>query len=196
MAQTLNALDAAPVFQTVQVSQNVIHRGEICLEGTFCDVEGRDRSLLESPTIDMDSKGAAVILYNDKTNQSEGPCVMLARQATGPSLLASVGRLGTEPGAVTLSEPTACASINGDTLTLEGTHSITPKNCDRDESGDARYKPSGASLPGADLRSVALREQGDSLAVEMQGADLSSSATSAATTASEGTGLLYLTEWG
>jgi hypothetical protein len=195
MAQTLNALDAAPAFQTVQVSQNVIHRGEICLEGTLCDAEGRDRSFLEYPSIDMDSKGAAVIVYNDNTNQSEGPYVMLAKQATGPSLLASVGRLGTEAGTVTLSSPSAGASINGDTLTLEGTHTLPPKNFDRDEAGDAFYQPSGASLPGADLRSVALREQGDSLVLEMQVADLSSSAITSATTASQGTGLLYLTQW-
>jgi hypothetical protein len=195
MAQTLNALDAAPAFQTVQVSQNVIHRGEICLDGTFCDVEGRDRSFLEYPSIDVDSKGAAVIVYNDNTNQSEGPYVMLAKQATGPSLLASVGRLGTEPGAVTLSSPSPGASINGDLLTLEGTHTLPPKNFDRDEAGDALYRGAGASLPGADLRSVALREQGDSLVLEMQVADLSSSARGAAVTASEGTGLLYLTQW-
>jgi hypothetical protein len=195
MAQTLNALDAAPTFQTVQVSQNVIHRGEICLEGTFCDVEGRDRSFLEYPSIDMDSKGAAVIVYNDNTNQSEGPYVMLARQATGPSLLASVGRLGTEPGAVTLSAPSSGANVNGDTLTLEGTHTLPPRNFDRDEANDALYRGAGASLPGADLRSVTLREQGDSLVLEMQVADLSSAARSAAVTASEGTGLLYLTQW-
>ncbi len=195
MAQTLNALDAAPAFQTVQVSQNVIHRGEICLEGTLCDATGRDRSFLEYPSIDMDSKGAAVIVYNDNTNQSEGPYVMLAKQATGPSLLASVGRLGTETGAVTVSSPSAGASINGDLLTLEGTHSVPPKNFDRDELGDARYSPTGASLPGADLRSVALREQGDSLVLEMQVADLSSSAMTNAMTASQGTGLLYLTQW-
>ncbi|HEX8188637.1 MAG TPA: hypothetical protein VF586_09810 [Pyrinomonadaceae bacterium] len=195
MAQTLNALDAAPAFQTVQVSQNVIHRGEICLEGTFCDVEGRDRSFLEYPSIDMDSKGAAVIVYNDNTNQSEGPYVMLAKQATGPSLLSTVGRLGAEPGAVTLSAPSSGTVVNGDTLTLEGTHSVPPKNFDRDEANDALYRPAGASLPGADLRSVSLREQGDSLVLEMRVADLSAAARAAATTASEGTGLLYLTQW-
>jgi len=195
MAQTLNALDAAPSFQTVQVSQNVIHRGEICLDGTFCDVEGRDRSFLEYPSIDMDSKGAAVIVYNDNTNQSEGPYVMLAKQATGPSLLASVGPLGREPGAVTLSAPSSGAIVNGDTLTLEGAHTLPPRNFDRDEAGDALYRGAGASLPAADLRSVVLREQGDSLVLEMQVADLSSAARSAAVNASEGTGLLYLTQW-
>ncbi|MBV8857259.1 MAG: hypothetical protein JOZ96_01230 [Acidobacteria bacterium] len=195
MAQTLNALDPSPAFQTVQVSQNVIHRGEICLEGTLCDAEGRDRSFLEYPSIDMDSKGAAVIVYNDNTNQSEGPYVMLAKQATGPSLLASVGRLGTEPGAVTLSAPSPGTLVNGDLLTLEGTHTLPPKNFDRDEANDAFYQSAGAGLPGADLRSVALREQGDSLVVEMQVADLSSSAITSAASASQGTGLLYLTQW-
>jgi hypothetical protein len=195
LAQTLNAFDPAPSFQTAQVSQNVIHRGEICLDGTFCDVEGRDRSFLEYPSIDMDSKGAAVVVYNDNTNQSEGPYVMLAKQATGPSLLASVGRLGAEPGAVTVSSPSPGTNVNSDLLTLEGTHSVPPKNFDRDEANDALYRGAGASLPGADLRSVVLREQGDSLVLEMQLADLSAAARSAAVNASEGTGLLYLTQW-
>ena len=195
MAESVNALGAAPAFQTAQVSQNVIHRGEICLEGTLCDAQGRDRSFLEYPSIDMDSKGAAVIVYNDNTNQSEGPYVMLARQATGPSLLASVGTLGTEPGSVGISSPAAGAAVRTDTLTLEGTHTVPPKNYDRDEAGDAYYKTPGANLPGADLRAVSLKEEGDSLVLRMQVADLSSGAISAATNASEGTGLLYLTQW-
>lgn len=195
MAQTLNAFDAAPTFTTVPVSQNVVHRGEICTGGVACDATGRDRSFLEYPSIWLDSKGAAVVVYNDNTNQSEGPYVMTAKQATGPSLYVSAGLLGREPGAVTLASPAAGANINGDTLTLEGTHTVPPKNFDRDETGDARYKPAGANLPGADLRAVTLSEQGDSLVLKMQVADLSSSAVSAAATASEGTGLLYLTQW-
>ncbi|HJQ32678.1 MAG TPA: hypothetical protein VJ866_10880 [Pyrinomonadaceae bacterium] len=196
MAQTLNALDSAPAFQTVQVSQNVIHRGEICLEGTLCDAQGRDRSFLEYPSIDMDSKGAAVIVYNDNTNQSEGPYVMLAKQATGPSLLASVGTLGTEAGAVAVSSPSSNSTVRTDTLTLEGTHTLPPKNFDRDEAGDAFYsKTPGANLPGADLRAVSLKDEGDSLVLNMQVADLSSSAITNAATASEGTSVLYLTQW-
>ena len=196
MAQSLNALDAAPAFQTVQVSQNVIHRGEICLGGTLCDAEGRDRSFLEYPSIDMDSKGAAVVVYNDNTNQSEGPYVMLAKQATGPSLLASVGTLGTEAGSVTVSAPSPNTAVRTDTLTLEGTHTLPPKNFDRDEAGDAYYsKTPGASLPGADLRAVSLKDEGDSLVLQMQVADLSPAAITNAATASEGTGLLYLTQW-
>lgn len=195
MAQTLNAFDAAPTFTTVPVSQNIVHRGEICTSGIACDATGRDRSFLEYPSIWIDSKGAAVVVYNDNTNQSEGPYVMTAKQATGPSLYASAGALGREPGAVTLSAPAPNASINGDLLTLEGMHTVPPKNFDRDEAGDARYTNTGANLPGADLRSVSVREQGDSLVVEMQVADLSAAARSAAVSASQGTGLLYLTQW-
>ena len=128
MAQTLNAFDATPSFQTVQVSQNIVHRGEICTDGTLCDAQGRDRSFLEYPSIDIDSKGAAVIVYNDNTNQSEGPYVMTAKQATGPSLLASVGLLGGESGTVSITAPAGNSTVRTETLTLEGTHTLPPKN--------------------------------------------------------------------
>jgi hypothetical protein len=196
MAQTLNAFDAAPSFQTVQVSQNIIHRGEICTDGTLCDAEGRDRSFLEYPSIDMDSKGAAVIVYNDNTNQSEGPYVMISKQATGPSLLSSVGLLGRETGAVAVTKPAPSSTVSTPKVTIEGTHSIPAKNFDRDEAGDARAKPTGPNLPGADLRSVSLREEDDSFVLNMQVADLTPGAiTSAASSVLNGDGMLYLTQW-
>lgn len=196
MAQSLNAFDAAPSFQTVQVSQNVIHRGEICTDGTLCDAEGRDRSFLEYPSIDMDSKGAAVIVYNDNTNQSEGPYVMISKQATGPSLLASVGNLGRETGTVALTKPSMNSTVSTETVTIEGTHTVPPKNFDRDETGDARAKPTGPNLPGADLRSVSLREEEDALVLNMQVADLTTAAiNTAASSVLNGDGMLYLTQW-
>jgi len=196
MAQTLNAFDAAPSFETVQVSQNIVHRGEICTDGTLCDAQGRDRSFLEYPSVDMDSKGAAVVVYNDNTNQSEGPYVMTAKQATGPSLLASVGHLGREPGAVTVSAPAANAVVNTDTLTVEGTHTVPPKNFDRDERGDAHFRSTDPHQPGADLRSVSLKEEGDSFAVTMQVADLTPAAvTAAGASVAGGDGVLYVTQW-
>jgi hypothetical protein len=196
MAQSLNAFDAAPAFQTVQVSQNVIHRGEICTDGTLCDAEGRDRSFLEYPSIDMDSKGAAVIVYNDNTNQSEGPYVMISKQATGPSLLASVGNLGRETGTVAVTKPAMSSTVTTETITIEGTHNVPAKNFDRDEAGDARAKPTGPNLPGADLRSVSLREEDDALVLNMQVADLTSGAiNSAASSVLNGDGMLYLTQW-
>ena len=196
MAQTLNALDAAPTFQTVPVSQNIVHRGEICTDGTTCDATGRDRSFLEYPSVDMDSSGAAVVVYNDNTNQSEGAYVMTAKQATGPSLLASVGLLGGAPGTVSVTTPAADSTIRTNTLTIEGTHTVPPKNFDRDESGDAHFRSTGANMPGADLRSVALREEGDALVLTMQVADLTPAArSSAAASVANGDGMLYLTQW-
>ncbi|HLL74070.1 MAG TPA: sialidase family protein [Pyrinomonadaceae bacterium] len=196
MAQTLNAFDATPSFETVQVSQNIVHRGEICTDGTLCDAQGRDRSFLEYPSIDMDSKGAAVIVYNDNTNQSEGPYVMTAKQATGPSLLASVGNLGREPGAVAITTPAANQSAAGNTFTVSGTHTVPPKNYDRDEAGDAHFRSTDPNRPGADLRSVSVREEGSDLVVTMQVADLTTAAVNAAASSvANGEGMLYLTQW-
>ena len=196
MAQTLNALDASPSFATAPVSQNTVHRGEICLRGLNCNVEGRDRSFLEYPSVWIDTKGAAAVVYNDNSNQTEAPYVMIARQATGPSLYASVGSLTPEPGAVTITGPAGGANVKTDTLTLEGTHNVPPRNFDRDEANDARATPTGANLPGADLRSVSVREQGDSLVLDMQVADLTSAAVGrAASSVLNGDGMLYLAQW-
>jgi hypothetical protein len=196
LAQTLNAFDAAPVFQTVPVSQNIVKRGEICTDGTLCDATGRDRSFLEYPSVDMDSRGAAVVVYNDNTNQSEGPYVMTAKQATGPSLLASVGLLGREPGTVSITAPALNSTIRTETLTIEGTHTLPPGNFDRDETGDAHFRSTGANMPGADLRSVSLREEGDTLVMTMQVSDLTPAArSSAAASVANGDGMLYLTQW-
>ncbi len=196
LAQTVNAFDAAPTFQTVPVSQNIVHRGEICTDGTTCDAEGRDRSFLEYPSIAMDSKGAAVVVYNDNTNQSEGPYVMTAKQATGPSLLASVGSLGLDPGTLAVTTPTVNATIRTEGLTIEGSHTLPAKNFDRDETGDAHFRSTGANLPGADLRSVSLREEGDALVLTMQVANLTPAAvSSAAASVGSGDGMLYLTQW-
>ena len=51
-------------------------------------------------------------------------------------------------------------------------------------------------MPGADLRSVSLREEGDSLVMTMQVADLTPAArSSAAASVANGDGMLYLTQW-
>jgi hypothetical protein len=196
MAQTLNAFDSNPSFKTVPVSQNLVHRGEICTAGVECDATGRDRSFLEYPSIWVDSKGAAVITYNDNTNQSDGPYVMVAKQKTGPSLYTSVGHLRAEPGAIGITSPSSGANVTSDTLTIKGSHTVAAKNFDRDETGDARPSPTAAYQAGADLQAVSLKEEGDSLVLSMQLADLSSSAISnAATSIAAGDGMLYLTQW-
>ena len=196
MAQTLNAFDATPTFQTVPVSQNIVKRGEICTDGTLCDATGRDRSFLEYPSIDMDSKGAAVVVYNDNTNQSEGPYVMTAKQARGQACWPRSDCWGASPAQFRLRRRQLTRLSGPRHLTIEGTHTLPPKNFDRDETGDAHFRSTGANMPGADLRSVSLREEGDSLVMTMQVADLTAAARStAAASVANGDGMLYLTQW-
>lgn len=195
MAQSLNALDQNAAFTTTRVSQNVIHYGEICLRGLSCDLSGNDRSFLEYPSVAVDSKGAAVITYNDNSNQVQGPYVMVAKQKTGPSLYNSVGLLRGDPGAVAVSKPAPEETVRTETYTVEGSHALPPRNFDRDEAGDARRTPAGANIPALDLRSVSLKDDADSVTATLQVADLSSSAMTSAVTESAGDGLLYLVQW-
>jgi hypothetical protein len=177
MAQSLDALKAKPRFQQVQVSQNVIHRGEICLQGLNCDiaVPMRDRSFLEFPSVALDSKGAAIITFNDNTNQVEAPYVMVSKQITGPSLYKSTG------------------SIKYDAARF------APETIDVDETGDARFPDhgllTGANIPALDIRSVSFKDSASTLTVTMEVADLSPIALNSATGQSGGDGLLYLVQW-
>ena len=169
MAQSLNALHKKPSFTLARVSNNVIHRGEICLQGLQCDVDGRDRSFLEFPSIDIDSRGRAFITYNDNSNQVEAPYVMVARQTGGPGLVK-----------------------NADTSESLG-------NSDRDEAGDARFPDHGpvvgANIPGLDILSASLSSDAQTVTARIAVADLSAQALAAAPALSGGDGLLYLLQW-
>ncbi|HJQ24729.1 MAG TPA: sialidase family protein [Blastocatellia bacterium] len=200
MAQSINVLDASPTFTTVKVSQNIIHRGQICLDGLNCDlaVPMQDRSFLEFPSVAIDSKGAAVITYNDNSNQVQGPYVMFAKQVSGPSLFASVGYLKGDPGAVGVATPSAGETIKTPAYTLTGTHTIPPKNFDKDESGDARFPDHGpaigSNVAALDIKGVWLNDDADSVTVTMQMADLTTAALATAPALSGGDGVLYLTQ--
>src|SRR5437764_13637726 len=116
MAQTLDALSGNLAFTVNKVNENTMHTGEICLAGLNCDISTltgspRDRSFAEFPSIDIDSKGAAYITYNDSTNQLPAPYVMVARQTGGASLFNSVGSLTPAGGSVTIASPNS-----GDTI--------------------------------------------------------------------------------
>jgi hypothetical protein len=200
MAQSLNALSGAATTFTpaIRVNQNTIHRGQICLEGLFCDATQQDRSFLEYPSISMDSKGAAVITYNDNTNQVEAPYVMVAKQTSGPSLLSSVGYIKGSAGAVNIARPAANETVRSYSYTVGGAHTIPPKNFDKDESGDARYPDHGATIganiSALDIQSVSMSDTADSVTVMMQVADLTNNAVANASTQSGGDGVLYLTQ--
>jgi hypothetical protein len=111
-------------FAVNKVNENTIHTGEICLDGLDCDIstlqgEPRDRSFAEFPSIDIDSRGAAYITYNDSLNQSSRrlmswwPGKSAARACSHP-LVRSMNR----PARSRCRKPAANATIRTDSLTL------------------------------------------------------------------------------
>src|SRR5205085_6637872 len=174
-----------------------------CLAGLSCDISTltgspRDRSFAEFPSIDIDSKGAAYITYNDSTNQLPAPYVMIARQTGGASLFNSVGSLTPSGGNVTISSPASGDTIRTTSMTLSGTQTLKPRNFDRDEAADAKFPDHGAvigsNIPALDLKSVSLSDDASSMTVNMQVADLTTVALASAPASSGGDGVLYLTQ--
>jgi hypothetical protein len=208
MAQSLDALSAAPTFEVGRVNETTIHAGEICLDGLNCDLAlppgARDRSFLEFPSVAIDSRGAAYVTYNDNTNQSAGegesgaPYVMVARQIGGASLYADAGTVDPDPGAVTIASP-----VEGEPVELpavaRGGHTLPPATFDRDEQGDGRFPDHGAvigePIPAMDLLGIALDDDAERLTVTMELGDTGSAALAAAAAESGGDGVLYLTQW-
>jgi hypothetical protein len=202
MAQTLDALSASPTFTLNKVNETPIHNGEICLRGLNCDLPTSpgDRSFLEFPSIDIDSRGAAYITYNDNTNQVQGAYVVVARQTTGASLFNSIGSVD-EPdsGQVTIAAPTAGQILAGSSFTSSGTHSLPYANADNDERGDAKFPDHGAvigaNIPAMDIQQVSVTDDPNFVTVKMQLGDLTLPALAAAPAQSGGDGVLYLTQW-
>ena len=211
MAQSLNALETAPAWTYTKVSEHSIHFGEICLAGLNCDIAvppgSRDRSFLEYPSITLDHRGAAMITWNDNTNQSAvtaananvtgAPYVMFSKQLCGPSLFADVGSVG-ESGNVTITSPANGAVVTAP-ITVQGTHTLPPGTFDRDEAGDGRFPDHGpaigANVPALDIRQVDMTEDATNIIVRMQLADATAAALATATGTGGGDGLLYLVQW-
>lgn len=209
MAQTLNGYAAAPSFETATVSEHTIHFGEICLRGLACDIDGSDRSFLEFPSITLDDRGAAMITWNDNTNQAAAtvaapqvagaPYVMFAKQTRGPSLFAEIGTVDAGPGSVTITQPTNGQAVTSAPLEAAGTHTLPPGTFDNDEIGDAIFPFNGPALgpnlPGADLRKVTVTDDATNIVVTMEIGDTAAAAITAAHTTSSGDGMLYLAQW-
>lgn len=211
MGQTLNALDATPTWTYDKVNEHTIHFGQICLAGLNCDLAvppgSQDRSFLEFPSITLDHRGAAMITWNDNTNQSAvtaaapqvtgAPYVMFSKQICGPSLYASVGNVG-QAGTVAITAPVNNAIVSPP-VTVQGTHTLPPATFDKDEAGDGRFPDHGptigSNVPALDIRQVDMTETATNLIVHMQVADSTTAALAAATGTGGGDGLLYLVQW-
>ena len=213
MGQSLNALDPSPSWTYTKVNEHNIHFGEICLIGLNCDLAvppgSRDRSFLEFPSITMDHRGAAMITWNDNTNQSAvtaanaqvtgAPYVMFSKQICGPSLLASVGDVA-EPGTVGITSPDSGAVFTqGSPVAVSGTHTLPAGTFDKDESGDGRFPDHGptigSNVPALDLRQVDITDTATNIVVKMHVADATTAGLTTATGTGGGDGLLYLTQW-
>lgn len=172
MAQSTDALSKKPRFQVTKVNDTIIHRGEICLRGLACDIDGSDRSFLEYPSVSATAEGAAIVTFNHNTNQVAAPYVMVSKQVKGPSLYKAVGKLG---------------------------GSAAPDGSDADEAEDARFPDHGPTigpnLPALDIREASVSADATHLTVTLELADLQPLARSWAQAQSAGDGLLYLVQW-
>jgi hypothetical protein len=83
-AQSMNALNTGANFNSVQVTAQPNHIGQICTSGLAC--EG-DRDLLDFITVEVDSRGAAHIAYSDDNRRRASDTQdFMTRQIAGNSV--------------------------------------------------------------------------------------------------------------
>ena len=127
LAQTLDADSAHPHFAQARMSDRPNHIDPVCLSGLGCTLDtgpGGDRELGDFFTISLDKSGRAMISFADGDNQlgqevANGPAAApsfahFVRQATGPSLYKSVGKvpaLPTRSGGVSVTPKGAGAQL-------------------------------------------------------------------------------------
>ncbi len=88
LAQTTNALSAAPTFKQVVVNPTATHYGAICTNGIVCG--SSDRSLLDYISVAVDCGGLAHIAYggNTKAQEAAGETFVHVANQTGGGALA------------------------------------------------------------------------------------------------------------
>ncbi|HEV3212853.1 MAG TPA: hypothetical protein VGZ03_05580 [Acidimicrobiales bacterium] len=97
LGQSLNAHGAVPTYALARVSEAPVKHGQICTNGLGC-ISGGDRSLGDFLQVTIDHQGAALVSYVFDTSgdtsggENAGP-VVISRQISGASLLASVRRV-------------------------------------------------------------------------------------------------------
>ena len=80
---------AAPTFSQDPIAHKVNHDTNICTSGTTCAANpASNRNLLDYFAIDVDAAGHLGFVWSDTDNATLLPFVKVARQASGPSLLA------------------------------------------------------------------------------------------------------------
>ena len=194
IAISTNAMDPNPTWTQVQVDEHLMHRGEICDQGTFCAVVLGDRSLLDFLDVDIDTDGRLYIAYNENSDLSlvvpepasyiGKPINGVIRLRTGPSLYAANGTLLPYPTPANVDITTA--SLNAGALDVNGTQGLPPGNWTTDPAGDGAFPVvpvESANHPALDILEASIGDNGTNLTVKMKMADLSPAALADAATA-------------
>lgn len=173
---------AVPAKNLVEVSPHPVHYGDICLSGSGCIGSQGNRNLLDFFQVNIDSSGAAMVIYTDTSNglvqqgmtlnnnqtldHAGAGIITIARQCSGPGLF------GTEIS-------TTCNA---------------PVGGMNDAPGDGKFPlVSGSNHAGMDLVQSAMSLSGSVLTVTMQVVDLSNPAATAL--ALQAPFLQYVTRW-
>lgn len=193
----------SPTFTQVQADDHVMHKGTICIGGFPGCLQGQaDRSMADFFVINMDPRDGRVFLVwddnadRDTANNIGKSYVTIARQRTGPSLLASHDDL--LPSNLANDVAIGSATVEGSNVTVTGTHGLPPGNFSKDPIGDAAYPVTPVVGPNAaalDLTEAAVRESGDSYEFSIEASDLSAQAIAAAAAETGGTPSWMLTWW-
>ncbi|MHB8719131.1 MAG: hypothetical protein ACYDAC_09620 [Candidatus Dormibacteria bacterium] len=198
MAQVVWPVDATgaytggqPLSNTmVKVTPHPMQYGGICLLGTGCITAQGNRNVADFFEVAADSHGAAVVVYDDNSNnllQEGEPGSLQASDHAGASV-------------ITLARQTGGPGLAGTDVPANPQYETSaPQPGMSQAAGSARYPVvGGAPVPAMDVvgNHLSLSADSSTLTVTMNVNDLSSSAISAAFSAVPGTtSLTYVTRW-
>ena len=173
---------AAPKKTLVKVTPHPMHYDSICLAGTGCITSQGNRNLADFFVVNIDSTGAAEIVYDDTSNG-------LIQPGFAPDNQQLVDHAGA--GLVTIARQSSGVGLYGKPVSGP-THA--PVSGLPDASGDARYPViGGVNVPGMDIVGSSLSLSGSTLTVTTKVVDASNPAVTSATLAAPL--LHYATRW-
>ncbi|MCW2499172.1 MAG: hypothetical protein JWN87_848 [Frankiales bacterium] len=204
VSMTLDGLAGTPKVGQVRASSHPTHYDSICLNGTLCDVQMGDRSLVDYFAMDLNPKdGRLNIVYNNaakRPGEVEGhvanPVVMT--QMAGPSTLGSTLKPKRSRVRQTSSDPA------GDALSPYGSLCATPPavpcpapntvNQPAMDFTDRGSRPAVEVTPELDLATgKPVRDGGFTVTLRLK--SLSRGDKQAAASSAGGTSLIYLFRW-
>jgi hypothetical protein len=190
MAQSVFPVDAsghvtlaAPASTMVKVSPHPMHYDDICLAGTGCIQSQGNRNLADFFVINIDSSGAAEVVYDDTSNG-------LIQDGFAPAGTQIVDHAGA--GVITVARQSSGLGLYGTAVSGPSNALVTGI---ADPAGDARFPViGGQNVPGFDLLESRLSLLNGRLNVTLKVADLAHPASTAAQV--PGTNFLqYVTRW-